>query len=205
MKAVFSFDGWCICTCQYPAARSKLEKNLDFPSWSKRLSIWGIESTSGLVTAWGFLKSIQKRKDPFFLTRTTRLAHGLDDGLITPCCSIWFNCLAVSSWTAKGVQCASWYLGNELPVSICIWNRSVSPLSPSVSANASCFDNSNCNNWSFLAMSLVTSFPWKETDLTSTNTLQCYIYMKMLSIHNDIHVAYSGKKVEGGGEIGSVV
>ena len=29
--------------------------------------------------------------------------------------------------------------------------------------------------------------------------------MKMFSIHNNIHVVYSGREVEGDGEIGSVV
>ena len=41
MKAVFSCASGAIWICQYPAAKSKVEKKWSFPNWSNRLSIQG--------------------------------------------------------------------------------------------------------------------------------------------------------------------
>ena len=81
-------------------------------------------------------------------TKTTGLAHGLHDGCITPWSCILLNCSATSSLTANGVRRTGCLFGVASPVSIDIWTRSVSPLSPSSTAKAVWCSNSNCNNWS---------------------------------------------------------
>ena len=92
---------------------------------------------------------MQKRNEPSFLrTKTTGLAHGLHDGCITPWSCIFLNCSATSSLTAKGVRRTGCLFGVASPVSIDIWTRSVSPLSPSSTAKAVWCSNSICNNWS---------------------------------------------------------
>ena len=53
MKAVFSHDVGLIRICQYPEARSRVEKYRHFPNWSSKSSMRGSGYVSALVTALG--------------------------------------------------------------------------------------------------------------------------------------------------------
>ena len=60
-KASFSLSfGW-IGMCQYPLAKSRVEKNFAFANLSKRVSILGKGSASVLIIVLNFQKSIQNR------------------------------------------------------------------------------------------------------------------------------------------------
>ena len=125
-------------TCQYPEARSRLERIVAPWRWSSIWSIGGRGKASFFVTSFSRLKSVHIRLLPSFLvTRTIGALYGLfDDRMMFRASISSISFLTTVIFSGANLWGAS-LMSSVSPVSLSCWTKCVCPSSLSFIANTS--------------------------------------------------------------------